>query len=199
MSGIEADFIQKKEFEKIYTRFFNFFYDVAYRFLNHEEDAEGIVQEAFIKLWESKMFAKPESEIRNYLFILIRNRCLNLLRSKRKRFVDTDSHEYLLTSINYKLLNETGEDILLYQELFEKIQSSISNLSPKCKEVFCLSRIDDLSNQEISERLDISIKAVEANITRALKKLKEELQPYLQVNKGKKSNQLIQTILFSYL
>ena len=191
--------LNKREFEDIYNRFFNVFYDVALHFLHHEDDAKCVVQEAFIKFWENDINFQSDKEIKNYLFILIRNRCLNLLREKKKRLQDTDIQDYLVASINYRLLNETGEDILLYQELFEKIQTAISRLTPQCKEVFKLSRFDDLSNKEIAQQLNISIKAVEANITRALKKLREELAPYLVGQEEKGKSLLIQSILLSFL
>ena len=158
-----------------------------------------MVQEAFIKLWENNIYSKSEQEIKNYLFILIRNSSLNLLRKRRKFFDGANSHEALLASINYKLLNETGEDILLYQELFEKIQIAISNLTPQCKEVFMFSRFEELSNKEIAEKLNVSVKAVEANITRALKQLRHDLASYLSPKDKNVSNKQILSVLISFL
>lgn len=199
MASKELEYLKKKEFEKIYNRFFNVFFNIALHFLHHEEDAKGVVQEAFIKLWENQVNLQSEKEVKNYLFILVRNRCLNLLREKRKRLRETDSNDYLVASINYRLLNETGEDILLYRELSEKIQAAIAILTPQCKEVFKLSRFDDLSNKEIAQKLNISVKAVEANMTRALKKIREELLPYLAEQESKDNNLRIQSILLSFL
>lgn len=199
MAIIESDDLKKKEFERIYNHFFSFFFDVAYHFLHHEEDAKGLVQDAFIKLWENNIYSKSEQEIKNYLFILVRNSSLNLLRNRRKFSNGGNSQEALLASINYKLLNETGEDILLYQELFDKIQTAISNLTPQCREVFMLSRFEDLSNKGIAEKLNISVKAVEANITRALKSMRQELSSYLSGKENKDVNMQIRSILISFL
>lgn len=195
----DPESLKKKEFEEIYNRFFSFFYDVAFHFLHHEEDAKGLVQEAFIKLWEKGIYFKPEQEVKNYLFILIRNSSLNLLRTKRQFSETSNEQDVLLASINYKLVNETGEDILLYQELFEKIQTAISGLSPQCMEVFTLSRFDDLSNKEIANKLNITVKAVEANITRALKQLRQELASYLSPKDKNASNKQIRSVLISFL
>gem|GEM_PF-1068109 len=191
--------VKKKEFEKIYNRFFSFFYQVAFHFLHQEEDAKEVVQESFIKLWEKNVYTKSEPEIKNYLFIIVRNRCLNLLRDQRRNLRETNIPDYLVASINYKLLNETGEDILLCQELSEKIQVAIAGLTPQCKAVFSLSRFEDMSNSEIAQKLNISIKAVEASMTRALKKLREELSPYLSEENEKGSKLHIQTVLLSFL
>ncbi len=170
---------QKEKFEHIYNRYFSFFFEIACQFLSNNEDAKEVVQDAFIKLWEKEIYFKPEQELKNFLFILIRNKCLNHLRDQKKSLKMVDSRGYMLATINYKLLSETGEDILLHHELIGKIQTAISNLSPQCQEVFRLSRFEDLSNKKIAERMDISIKAVEANMTRALKNLRQELLPYL--------------------
>jgi len=195
----ESNALKKKEFEKIYNRFFSFFYQVAFHFLHEEEDAKEMVQEAFIKLWERSIYMKSESEIKNYLFIIIRNHCLNFLRDKQKNLKAANSYEYLTASINYKLLSETGEDILLSLELSEQISLAISHLSLQCREVFMMSRFDAMSNKEIADKLRISVKAVEANMTRALKKLREELSPYLSEQRKTAANPTVYTFLLSFL
>lgn len=189
--------LKKKDFENTYNRFFNFFYDVAIQFLHHEEDAKEVVQDAFIKLWEHDIYLQTEKEIKNYLFILVRNRCLNLLRDRKKGIKNLSSQDFLIASINYKLLNETGEDILLHQELLETIKTSIAKLTPQCHEVFQMSRFEDMSNKEIAQKLEISVKAVEANMTRALKSLKADLAPYLQGNERNGNSPLIRSVLLS--
>lgn len=112
--------LRKNEFETIYNRFFHIYYDIAQRFLYQEEDAKSVVQDAFIKLWENEIHLQNDDEIKNYLFILVRNRSMNVIRQRKKQFQTTDQPEYLINSISHKLLEKTGEDILLYQELFEK-------------------------------------------------------------------------------
>jgi len=195
----ESNALKKKEFEKIYSRFFSFFFQIAAHFLHHEEDAKEVVQEAFIKLWEKDIYQKSEQEIKNYLFIIIKNRCLNLLRDRRKSLQHIAGHGYLAVSVSYKILEATGEDILLSAELSQKIQLAISGLTPQCRDVFTLSRIEGLSNKEIAEKLEISVKAVEANMTRALKKMREELSPYLSEKHETAMNLPIFTFLLSFL
>ena len=187
----------KREFEKIYSRLFDFYFQIAFHFLNNSEDAKEVVQDAFIKLWENSVYRKDILEIKNYLFIVIRNRCLNMLRDKKK-MIQEDNYERRIASLSYKLLEETSEDILLYRELSEKVQEAISSLPPKCGQVFKLSRTEDLSNKEIAQKLNISLKSVEANITRALKSLRIELAPYL-AQKKKSGNDFIFNILISLL
>ena len=186
---------QKEKFEQVYNQYFSFFFEVACQFLINEEDAKEIVQDAFIKLWEKKLYHKPEQELKNFLFILIRNKSLNLLRDQKKSLKVMDNRASLFASINYKLLSETGEDILLHHELFGKIQMAIARLSPQCQEVFRLNRFEDLSNKEIAERMDISIKAVEANMTRALKNLRKELLSYLSEEESTSTSGLYSVLI----
>ncbi|MDD4191292.1 MAG: RNA polymerase sigma-70 factor [Mangrovibacterium sp.] len=195
----ESDSLNKKKFEKTYHAHFSSFYQIAFHFLHDEEDAKEVIQEAFIKLWEKQVYLKPEPEIRNYLFILVRNHCLNLLRDKRKSLLERGSSDYLAAQLNYKLLSVTGEDLMLSAELSEKIRLAISGLTPQCRQVFTMSRTDDLSNHEIAEKLQISVKAVEANMTRALKQLREELSEYLSEDKGKTISLPMRNFLISFL
>ncbi len=194
----ESDSLNKEKFEKTYHGHFSSFYQIAFHFLNDEEDAKEVIQEAFIRLWEKQVYLKPEPEIKNYLFILVRNRCLNLLRDKRKTLLERDSSDYLTAQINYKLLSVTGEDLMLSAELSEKIRLAISGLTPQCRQVFTMSRIDDLSNDEIAEKLQISVKGVEANMTRALKKLRKDLSDYLSEDKGKTISLPVLNFLISF-
>ena len=175
--------MREKVFEKIYNRHFNSFFLIAFHFLRRHDDAKHIVQEAFVKLWEQDINLHAEERVRNFLFIVVRNRCLNLLRD-RKRETNKTQAESLLDSVNHLLLSETGEDVFLYQELSEKVKSSIDDLPSQCRQVFTLSRFEDMSNKDIAARLNISLKAVEANMTRALKRLREDLKPYLLEKKA---------------
>ncbi len=189
----------KKKFEKTYNRFFNFYFQIAFHFLHHEEDAREVVQEAFIKCWEKDIHKKTEPEIKNYLFIIVRNRCLNILRDRKNKSTEFFPDDLSFASIQYKLLQETGEEILLYEELSQRISAAIDNLPPQCRTVFSMSRYENLSNIEISRKLNISVKAVEADITRSLRKLRVELAQYLSEEDYGSSNLPPKVFLFLIL
>lgn len=191
--------MDKTDFQRVYEKFYDFFFNVANQFLQHEEDAKEVVQEAFISLWEKGKNINVDNEIKNYLFILIRNRSLNILRERKKMFLKVTTDEYMVNEMNYKILNETGEEILLFHELFDEIQQAISSLTPQCREVFKLSRFENNSNKEIAEKLGVSVKAVEANITRALKSLHNDLKYYLSANNTKPPLKQIRTVLLSLI
>jgi RNA polymerase sigma-70 factor (ECF subfamily) len=77
---------RKIAFEVTYKRHFNAFYKIAFHFLQSTDDAHGVVQEAFIKLLEQKMDLQYDQQVKNYLFIVVRNQCLNILRDRKKNY-----------------------------------------------------------------------------------------------------------------
>jgi RNA polymerase sigma-70 factor (ECF subfamily) len=88
-----------------------------------------------------------------------------------------DKHK--LFELNYNALQQLDVEHIDYIQLLQLLEEAVSSLPPQCQQVFRLSRYDNLTNNEISEKLQITNKAVEANITRALKILRVKLKDYL--------------------
>jgi RNA polymerase sigma-70 factor (ECF subfamily) len=141
--------------------------------LNDRNAAEDIVQDFFVNLW----FDSPKIQIKNslkaYLFASIRNRSLDYLKHQKvtKKF----QANALFTPIE----DNSFEHYLVENELCQIIERSLEKLTPRCREIFEMNRIKGLSNQEISERLGISKRTVELQITNSLKILRKELVEYL--------------------
>ncbi|RKD88296.1 RNA polymerase sigma-70 factor [Mangrovibacterium diazotrophicum] len=197
MVYLNSEVHNKKKFEDLYNRYFHFFYQVAMQFLNRDDEAKGVVQESFIKMWEKEIYTQTEQSVKNYLFILVRNGCLNILRQRKRRMQEIDESELLQTSVSLHLLEETSEEILLYKELSDRIASMINKLTPQCREVFKLSRFNNYTNKDIAEELGISVKAVEANMTRALKQLRQDLKLYLDQEDASKFSPGMRSALLS--
>ena len=106
----------------------------------------------------------------------VRNRCLNYLRDHQK-FSDAilESEDHYIKS-NYK-----QPDRLIEEELKNKISSSIDELPVKCREVFLLSRYENLKYQEIADRLNISVKTVETQMSKALQHLRIRLAEFMMI------------------
>lgn len=130
----------------------------AHRILNDKSEAEDIVQDCLIKLWNNRSKLK-EGTIGGYFATMVRNRCIDTLRKKKPVIVELD---------NVQLSSEDYSD-LEYSELRIKIDGAIDRLPGRCREVFVLSRFEKLSHKEIAESLSISPKTVENQITKALK------------------------------
>ncbi|RKR09009.1 RNA polymerase sigma-70 factor (ECF subfamily) [Flavobacterium sp. 81] len=123
--------------------------------------AEDIVQNVFIKVWEQRTRLKSDHAIKSFLYKLVYNEFIDLYRKNQSLFSLEKSYYDALNSI---VLEDDSESL---QRVINVVNKEIQNLPPKCKEVFILSKKEGLTNIEIAEHLDVSIKAVEAQITKA--------------------------------
>jgi RNA polymerase sigma-70 factor (ECF subfamily) len=169
----------KKVFEKIYNEFSDMLYHLCLQYVNSESVAEELVQDAFVKLWEVKEGINIELGIRNYLYTITKNNCLMYLRKEQAICKNTKELKYIEMQFNYEALNVLADDVIQFDELRERLDDVIDQLPENLKEVFVLSRIDELKYREIADKLNISIKTVEARMSKALAILRQELKDYL--------------------
>lgn len=160
----------KVAFYHLYERYGKRLYGFVLRFLKQEEDAEEIVQEVFIKIWESRNKINIYSSFESFIFTIAYNETMSLLR---KRITENKYLEHL-KSIQFKYTPEIIEEIH-YKELNEKVQSLLNELTPRQKEIFLLSREEGLSHNEIAKNLNISVLTVKKHIANTLSFLKSHL------------------------
>ena len=150
-----------------FRHFFETYFTSLCRFMHVYISDKAVVEELaldiFVYFWENRKTVRIQYSLKAYLFQAARNKCLNELRQKKKTVSLDDIHQDVIDTEVMSLENE---------ELYRLIQDAVFALPDKCKEVFNLSRNENLSNKEIAEKLDISLKTVEAQITKALKKIK---------------------------
>jgi len=161
----------KKAFEELYYRYADKLYYFAFRFLKTREDAEGLTQDVFIKIWETRERLDPENSFNSYLFTIAKNTIFNLHRKKLNEFAYRD---YLKQHFD-ELYSKTENDIML-AELNATINKCVEKFPPVRKKVFELSRKKGLSYKEISDELNISDKTIETHIRLALKTIREVLK-----------------------
>lgn len=157
-------------FAIIFDRYWKKLYTYAFKIYKDEEICEDIVQEIFISLWKNS----GNTVILNfeaYLFRAVKYKIANHIRSLK---FDRE-HIDVLETIPEP--NHTMDNIE-YIEFEKNIMDQISQLTPKCREVFLLSRMDHFSNAEIAEKLRLSIHTVEKHISNALKQLRSNGQHY---------------------
>lgn len=157
-------------FEALFRRYYPRLKNYAVRFILDDETASDIVQECFLQFYRKKYDALSTSSS-SLLFAMVRNSCIDFLR--RKKLVRFESIDYLLEVNGEERLYHTDfgftpQDSLLYEELQGQIKEVIDSLSPKCREVFLMSRFEGLKNKEISERTNTSVANVEKHISKAL-------------------------------
>jgi RNA polymerase sigma-70 factor (ECF subfamily) len=166
--------------ESLFKRFYKPLRAYAFRYVNHEATSEDIVQDVFLELWERRdgiRFDDPGA-VKSYLFKSVYNQSMNVLNSISRNELRLPDGMDENVAPGYGLPSHAfnQEHSLLLDELEAEIAGFVETLPPQCKKVFTLSRTHGLKNREIAEQLDISIKAVEKHIHKALSGLRKHLR-----------------------
>jgi len=171
--NISNNSLDKRLFEQLFQEHFVHLCNFAQSFIYDLDEAKEIVQEVFTNLWLKKSEISTDRSIKSYLYTSVRNRCLNFIRDHKKfrsQLLDLDTAGF---DMAYDV------DVSGISELEHKVEKAIDSLPEKCAEVFKLSRFEEMKYKEIGEKLNISKKTVEAQISKALKHLRQELNEYI--------------------
>lgn len=171
---------EKFAFEEIYNDFFSVLYHVSLQYLHDEKISEEIVQDTFMKLWEIRESLNDQFNIRSFLYTITKNNCLNYLRNQKIAYKHQENLKYLKMQFNYEALDKLGSYIE-FEELRAKIDEVISSLPDDLRATFELSRFEEMSYKEIAEKQSVSVKTVEARMTKSLKILRHQLKDYLTI------------------
>lgn len=165
-------------FETLFREYYVRLCGFANKFISSTSESEEIVQEVFLSIWKKRDHLKMNDEIRPYLFKSVQNLCFNFL--EHKKVID---NYYSVIEVVYKNQTEEYNDYesIFYTEFQNRSLVAINSLPEQCRKIFQMSREDGLKYSEISEKLGISVKTVETQMSRALAKLKTELKDYLAV------------------
>lgn len=161
-------------FQELFDSYFQSLVTYAFRFVNDWQAAEDITQDVFMALWVKKEDIDFDQPVKPYLYRAVYNRSINYLNSAlmQKRIEGVDTIDEL---INQEILSYNQHDALLLKEITAEINNFVETLPPQCRNVYKLSREENLKNKEIAARLDISEKAVEKHITKALTEIRNHL------------------------
>ena len=157
-------------FNVLFDRYGKRLYHFSMGYLKSTADAEEIVQEVFLKIWNNRIELSTQKSFESYLFTIAKNGILNTIRKSKSE------QAYL----NYVKINP-GKNILLDEELnFNELEKAyheaIEQLSPRRKEIYLLSKEQSLSNGEIATKMNISVKTVENQMTSALSEIRRNLR-----------------------
>jgi RNA polymerase sigma-70 factor (family 1) len=166
----------RKAFVEIYDRYYSLLYLYAYKKLKEREEAKDAVQDVFIALWNRREEIRFDISLSGYLYRSVRNRALNIFAHKNIE------SKYLASLDEYLKANHEGTDYLIREkEIAALIEIEINNLPLKMREVFLLSRTENLTYKEIAEKLNISETTVNTQMKRALKALRTKLGIYVYI------------------
>jgi len=142
------------------------------RYTRDEAAAKDVVQDCFVKLWNTRRRINPDRSLKSYIYTMVRNRALNLIRDQA---VVEINHQLAINSVFY-----TEPEIVegTQPELNNLFKHWIGQLPERQKEAFELSRFEGLDHQEISEVMNLSPKTVNNHIVAALSFLKERYSNY---------------------
>lgn len=160
---------EKRAFDQLYHRYWEALFRYVVRVLKDEDDTADVLQDTFFKIWEQRERLQHIESVKAYLFTMARNGALRFiaLQQNHQRFISS-----LSAFLNDGSHERSAEDALTLTELQESIDKQVTRMPPRMREVFLLSRFENLSNREIATRLNISENTVKKQINYALKLIK---------------------------
>jgi RNA polymerase sigma-70 factor, Bacteroides expansion family 1 len=161
-------------FEKLFSIYRVKLFNFSYKYLRSREDAEEVVQDTFVKIWENRAALNEELSFNSYLFTIAKNLIINKVRKKvaEPRIFDTVAE--------HSAQDESTENEIIYRDINTIAERAIQNLPAQRRLVYNLSRKDGLTYEEIGNQLGISSRTVEAHLRKALKSIRE----FLYLNAG---------------
>lgn len=163
--------IEEKIYKKIFCKYYTLLYMFASKYVS-SDNADDIVQDVFLKLWESHTSFKNEEHIKLYLYKSTHHSCLNYI--KHQQYVEKELSS--LSEISESQLDFHVEEEHIENSILSNIFQAIDNLPAKCKTIFILTYLDDMSTQEIAKKLHISINTIKTQRLRAKEALREALK-----------------------
>jgi RNA polymerase sigma-70 factor (family 1) len=172
----------RENFDSIYINNFSRLFLFAKEYVLFDEEAENIVQDIFLMLWEKREALRVDVSLTAYLFTLVKNKCIDFLRHQmvEQMYSENVKHEYN-EELNVKLfaLESFDHNFSSEEDIETLLRNAIDKLPERCRLIFIKSRIEGKKYKEIAEELNLSVNTVEGQISIALKKLREELKDYL--------------------
>ncbi len=153
-------------FEKLFREQYNDLSNYAFSILKSREDAEDVVQDVFIKVWQKNPAVIEKDGIKFYLLTATKNTCISLLRKQAGKMA-IEPEKANLAALPDTPANEQPAD---YQKL---IHNALSRLPPQCLIIFKLSRFANLTYRQIADELNLSVKTIENQMGKAIKIMRE--------------------------
>lgn len=161
-------------FEMLFRTYYQPLCNYAFTFVQDKDEAEEIVQSTFLSLWEKKQTLEIRTAVKPYLYAMVRNASLNVLKHEKVK----KEHAEVTMAVGERSIESVARTVMA-SELESRIYKAMDALPEQCRLVFKLSRFEELKYSEIAEQLNISVKTVENHMGKALKIMREQLRDYL--------------------
>jgi RNA polymerase sigma-70 factor, ECF subfamily len=162
-----------KAFEHLFKTYYASLSHYACAYVHDQDEAEEIVQDIFVKIWEKKEEITIVTSLKSYLYQAVKNKCLNYIRNKKTQH----THLTIIDRPEFENPQTIGE--INASELNDKLYEALEELPPKCKQIFQMSRLDGMKHKEIADKLELKVKTIENQIGIALKILRSHLTEFL--------------------
>jgi RNA polymerase sigma-70 factor (ECF subfamily) len=174
-NNIETSYFESEEiksFETVFSAYYPALVSYANTLVKDMDEAEDLVQQVYIRLWEKRESIEIHTSQRAFLYKAVYHACLNRIKQQKVRsnFAQTIPI-YAHVDFEYEKLEQ--------KELRKRLDAAIDLLPEQCGKIFKMSRYEHLKYQEIAEQLGLSIKTVENQMGKALKILRQQLKEYL--------------------
>ena len=172
----ERDWLQllakgdEKALQSIFHRYYKYLVVTAFNILKDDERAKDIVQEVFFDLWKKRAEVRIQGNLKPYLRRAVVNRAIDDWRSRKRAGSWEDISDH-----NQEAQQTSAQEALEAADLQKIVATAVDALPERCRQVFALSRFEDLSHKEIAERLNISVKTIENQMTKALRIIRSVL------------------------
>lgn len=173
--NLTDEIIFKNAYNKLYDRLLRF----VVKYIPDKDEAENIIQNCFTKLWESRDKVMRDNNMTGWMFTVAKNECLSYLSHRQIEANYENSVYQRELNANYDALSRLEFEKLNQFDIENIIQKTLKRLPKRCRHVFELSRDKNKRNSDIAIECNISVKAVEAHITRALNALRVALKGYI--------------------
>jgi RNA polymerase sigma-70 factor (family 1) len=168
-------------FQQLYAQYYVALCVYARRFTRNKEIAEEVVQDVFLKLLEYQDRLTISGSLKSYLYTAVRNQCLDHLKHLQVVHKFDEYYNHLLKEAEdlYIFSQESGDAIMIANELEKSVTEAINLLPDQCRKIFIMSRFDGFKHQDIADKLGVTINTVQRQMSIALEKLRVALKKYL--------------------
>ena len=169
---VAANILDKSTFKGLFDDHYRPLCNVAFRISGDLDQAEDIVQDVFLKIWNQQDLLNVDQNIKSYMYTMVRNHALEIIRRQQIGARITDEILYLHTAANSDAIDDNEIEKYL---ILDRIYISIRQLPPKCAQVFTMAKVNGLSYSQIADNMHISVKTVENQMGKALRLLRAML------------------------